>query len=152
MYLIFEDDSLFMQEVISTNAKSKLMVLSSCKSAVGKPTVEAQMGPAYAFSLAGVPNVVATLWDVSDRESAQLFPLFYKELSSGKSSEEALTLAKRAFLKSAPGPALHPYYWASSVYYGNPLTYESSNVKMYLVIAACFVFLLAGLMIRKRRI
>jgi CHAT domain-containing protein len=63
----------------------RLVVLSACSS-IGARAARASglVGIARPFLQAGVPEVVGTLWNVHDRESAALLPKFYREVASGK--------------------------------------------------------------------
>jgi CHAT domain-containing protein len=69
-----------------------------------------------AFLYAGASNVVATIWPVEDRATAQLMGQFYRYLESGSSVSEAMTFAKRASLSSRD--TAHPFYWAGFVLVG----------------------------------
>jgi CHAT domain-containing protein len=68
-----------------------------------------------ALIFAGVPNVVASLWNVNDTKTSDLMLLFYRHLLDGVSYAEALRQAKldcisRGFL---------PLNWAGFVLIGN---------------------------------
>jgi CHAT domain-containing protein len=69
----------------------RLVVLSACSS-IGPKTARASglAGIARPFLEAGVPNVVGTLWNVRDRESAALLPVFYHAVAGGKPPIHAL--------------------------------------------------------------
>ncbi len=69
----------------------RLVVLSACSS-IGARAARASglVGIARPFLQAGVPEVVGTLWNVHDKESAALLPSFYRRVSSGKPPIHAL--------------------------------------------------------------
>jgi Uncharacterized protein conserved in bacteria len=68
------------------------------------------------FLYAGAPSVVASLWAVSDRSTADFMRELYSNIRAGLGKRAALRLAQLA-IKDAYG---HPYYWAPFVLMGNP--------------------------------
>ncbi|MEM9980704.1 MAG: CHAT domain-containing protein, partial [Cyanobacteria bacterium P01_D01_bin.2] len=62
-----------------------------------------------AFLYAGTPNVLATLWPISDEATAELMEQFYGFLQRGETTAKALQLAQQAIKEDYP----HPYYWAA---------------------------------------
>jgi CHAT domain-containing protein len=55
--------------------------------------------------------VVAGLWDVDDRSTADLMGHVYAEIAQGHTPSAALRHAKLAMI-AAGGAAAKPYYWA----------------------------------------
>jgi CHAT domain-containing protein len=103
--------------------RTRLVVLSSCRSGLGdRSRNEAMGGLAQAFLIAGVPTVVASLWDVDDESAARLMERFHaahrgKRLAFG----EALRQSQISFLQSAPARLRHPYFWATFIVTGDGL-------------------------------
>lgn len=65
-----------------------------------------------AFIYAGSPTVVATLWEVDDKSTAELMQLFYRNnLKEGMKKTEALTEAQRQLIK-VKEQYKHPFFWA----------------------------------------
>jgi CHAT domain-containing protein len=61
-------------------------------------------------------SVLSTLWQVSDRSTAELMGHFYKELTNPQVTKaEALHQAQLALFKQYKAP----YYWAPYVLVGN---------------------------------
>jgi hypothetical protein len=75
------------------------------------------VGLTRAFFYAGSRAVMAALWNVNDRFSAQFTERFYREIRSGRSTEEALRQAKLGFV--AHPQFAHPFYWSSLVLSGD---------------------------------
>jgi CHAT domain-containing protein len=102
-----------------TFGRTRLAVLSACKSAAGKlsPT-EGLTGLAQAFLAAGVPSVVATLWDIEDESAAQFFVRFHALLRSGKEPIDALRSVQREFIRSTDRRLSSPASWAAYVHFG----------------------------------
>ncbi len=103
---------------------TRLVVLSSCSSGLGDQTRnEAMGGLAQAFLAAGVPTVVASLWEIDDESTAGLMEKLHathrmKRLAFGQS----LRQAQISYLQSAPVRRRHPYFWATFIVTGNGLT------------------------------
>lgn len=98
-------------------AKADLVVLSGCQTQVGQRSQgDDIIGLNRAFIYAGTPTVVASLWSVPDKETAELMVAFFKHLKNGKGKAEALRAAQREIRVKYP----HPYYWAAFVLTGDP--------------------------------
>jgi len=79
-----------------------LVVLSACQSGLGDilSNVEGQFGLKRAFKIAGVKQLILSLWEVPDVATLKLMTAFYKYHLSGMNAATALHLAKKE-LKSA---------------------------------------------------
>ena len=104
-------------DVFGLQLNARLVVLSACQTALGAgaqedvPAGDDWVGLVQAFHSAGAANVIAGLWPVDDRATAELMGDFYAELSRGRPEAEALALAQRKMLRNK-GTA-HPFYWAA---------------------------------------
>jgi CHAT domain-containing protein len=104
---------LYARDVLSHPLRAELVTLSACQSAGTRAYYgEGLTGLAWAFLSAGACNVVAGLWQVDDRATAELMRRFYGELAPGRSPAESLRKAKLALIAS-PGAYRKPYYWAA---------------------------------------
>jgi CHAT domain-containing protein len=100
-------------EIYNLRLASDLVVLSSCQTALGGEIHgEGLIGLTRGFLYAGAPRVVASLWEVDDRTSAELMKRFYEGmLVRGERPAAALRAAQVAMWKSRGWDA--PYYWAA---------------------------------------
>jgi len=98
---------------------TNLVVLSACQSALGgEQGGEGLIGLTWAFLSAGARSVVASLWQVDDRATADLMVRFYRHLRAGMAKNDALRAAQLELLRGEnreePYPAdSAPYYWAA---------------------------------------
>lgn len=110
-----EDGFLTAREVYELNLQADLVVLSACSTARGKlERGEGVTGLSRAFFYAGARTVVASLWNVRDRSTSELMPLFYRHLNAGLTKEQALRRAKLDFLRSGSPPS----NWAAFILIG----------------------------------
>jgi CHAT domain-containing protein len=104
---------LYARDVASRPLHAELVTVSACRSAGNRAySGEGLVGFAWAFLRAGARRVVAGLWDVDDRSTAELMDRFYERLSKGESPARALRQAKLWFL-SRGGNYAKPYYWGA---------------------------------------
>jgi CHAT domain-containing protein/predicted negative regulator of RcsB-dependent stress response len=112
---------LFARDVMSVPLTAELVTISACRSAGAKTYAgEGPVGFAWAFLRAGARNVIAGLWDVNDRSTAQLMSRLYGEIARGSTPAYALRAAKLALIGGG-GAYAKPYYWAPfQLYAGAP--------------------------------
>ena len=103
---------LYARDVAEQPLSANLVTISACRSA-GERTYagEGLVGFAWAFLRAGAQRVIAGLWDVDDRSTADLMGRVYAGIAQGQSPSAALRSAKLAMIASG-GAASKPYYWA----------------------------------------
>lgn len=113
-----EEDGFFqIQEIYSTRLNADLVVLSACQTAKGKiEKGEGIQGMTRAFFYAGSKSVLASLWNIDDKSTADLMTYFYSFLSRGLTIQEALNKAK---IKMLDSEYRSPYYWAAFVLIGD---------------------------------
>jgi CHAT domain-containing protein/Tfp pilus assembly protein PilF len=111
-----EDGRMEVHEILGLRLNAKLVTLSACDTALGSgyfaevPAGDDLIGLTRAFLFAGTPSVLASLWQVNDRSSAQLMHSFYSQLRNG---DKATALAKAQREMRARGRYRHPYYWGA---------------------------------------
>jgi CHAT domain-containing protein len=116
-----EQDRLYSGNIFGLDIPAELVVLSACETAQGYDLIgEGPMSLSRAFAAAGAKSTVSTLWQVSDRESAQLIGGFYDHLAAGAPKDAALRSAQLAMITGGSQRAAHPYYWAGYVLHGDP--------------------------------
>ena len=114
--LEFIDQSIFLPQLYPINLDANLIVLSACKTNIGKiETGEGNMSLARAFSYTGAKHLISSLWDANDHSTNQLFDSFYQYLSQGSTPEDALHLAKLKYLENCKDVQASPFYWAGFV-------------------------------------
>lgn len=113
------DGFLGVSDLYELELAADLVVLSGCRTALGKEVPgEGLMGLTRGFLYAGVPRVVASLWKVQDRTTAELMTLFYQAMwKQGLHPAAALREAQRTMRKDTRHR--HPYSWAGFVLQGD---------------------------------
>jgi CHAT domain-containing protein len=88
------------------------VTISACRGAGERAySGEGLVGFAWAFLRAGARRVIAGLWDVDDRSTAELMDTLYGRLAEGDGAPRALRQAKLELI-SRGGTTAKPYYWA----------------------------------------
>jgi CHAT domain-containing protein len=100
-------------DIYNLKLDAELVVLSACQTALGKEIRgEGLVGLTRGFMYAGAPRVVASLWRIDDRASADMMSRFYSAmLKDGLRPAAALRAAQVAMLKEKRWQS--PHYWAA---------------------------------------
>jgi CHAT domain-containing protein/Tfp pilus assembly protein PilF len=140
-----EDGVLHTYEIYNLDLKGELAVLSACSTGNGKlQKGEGVISLARAFTYAGIPSVVMTLWDVEDISTGNIIPSFYHLLGNGYDKDVALRLAKLNYIeKTKPEIEIHPAFWSGFVIYGNTRGFRQRMDVTYLIL----LFVLGSLII-----
>lgn len=109
--MLRKEGFLRLDDIYNLDLNADLVVLSACRTALGKEVRgEGLVGLTRGFMYAGAARVLASLWSVEDRATAELMQTFYRHLLAGKRPADAL---REAQLEMARKPQYRsPYYWA----------------------------------------
>jgi CHAT domain-containing protein len=138
--LLFQNnEKLYFNELYSLNFPSELVVLSACNTGVGQlQNGEGLMSISRALNYAGVKSLVHSLWQVPDKETAELMAYFYQNLADGQTKDLALAQAKRQFIDKNPAKN-HPYYWAGFVLNGDSQPIDDGFPKWIFVVIGLII-------------
>jgi tetratricopeptide (TPR) repeat protein len=109
------DGTLFAHEITGMAFnRTRLVVLAACRTRTGRVRRgEGVFSLARPFLAAGVPTVIASLWDVDDRATRELFVVFHRTLSKGLAPADALRTAQLAMLAHGDESYRGAFNWAS---------------------------------------
>ncbi len=106
------------QQIVGLELNADLVVLSGCETGLGKSAgSEGLLSLSRAFLAAGAQQVIASLWQVSDRATAQLMERFYFHLLKENQPPEQALRAAQQWMQTQPDWQ-HPHYWAGFVVQG----------------------------------
>jgi hypothetical protein len=110
-----DQGALTAQEIYSLKLPlTRLVVLAACDTGNEYiPSSEGATSLARAFLAAGVPSVVASLWSVDDRVTAELFDAFYRFLAAGSDPVDALRKAQLEMLHGTGKTARSMRAWGA---------------------------------------
>ena len=92
-------------------SKTELVILSACETALGDVKgSEGVFGLQRAFKMAGAKKMIVSLWQVPDKETAELMTSFYSYWIKGKNITDAFAQAQADMRKK-----YSPFYWAAFV-------------------------------------
>ena len=147
-----QDGFITMQDVYNLHAPVDLVVLSACRTALGKEVRgEGLIGLTRGFMHAGASSVVASLWKVDDEATAELMKYFYANmLQKGMRPAEALRAAQNTLRQNSQWQS--PHFWAGFTLQGEftqpirmPATTAASPRVQNAVGAGLLMILLAGI-------
>ncbi|MEW6731306.1 MAG: CHAT domain-containing protein [Acidobacteriota bacterium] len=115
-----QDGFLRLHEVYNLKLSAELVVLSACQTGLGKEIKgEGLIGLTRGFMYAGAGSVLASLWNIDDRATAELMSnLYYSLLREGMRPAQALRKAQISLCRTKRWHA--PYYWAAFQLQGEP--------------------------------
>ncbi|MGB1037794.1 MAG: CHAT domain-containing protein [Bacteroidia bacterium] len=93
--------------------KTGLVVLSACETGLGDiDGNEGVYGLQRGFRMAGVDNLILSLWSVPDQETAEFMKLFYTKLVESEDVRNAFNATQREMQKKYSS---QPYLWAGFI-------------------------------------
>lgn len=134
--IYFNEDSITVGDIPNSRVKANLVILNGCQTGKGKYVQsEGSLNIARAFCLLGTKSLIATLWSVDDKASADLLKIFYDNIEEGKELDIALQNAKLKFIEQSNTDELaNPFYWSGLLLTGsaNPvLKVTTSKLFLY---------------------
>jgi len=143
-------------DIYSLELSAELTVLSACQTALGKDVKgEGFVGLTHSFISAGSKSVIASLWKVDDRATAELMSRLYDSmLKKGMTPSAALRAAKLEIKRQPQWNA--PYFWAGFVLQGdytNRISVEShSRIRPGVILLSFLVVIPIVLVVFRKRI
>ncbi|WP_082794070.1 CHAT domain-containing protein [Roseivirga seohaensis] len=148
-----DDEQLSVSELYHQNFNTELVVLSACNTGYGRLLPgEGVLSLSQAFTAAGCPATLMSLWMVPDKETKTLMNNFYEGVKTEKSKTEALHLAKTEYLKQANNDRMtHPFYWAGFVLSGNEKAITQPNrFNLWLIVLVALTLVSGTALWRKK--
>lgn len=155
--LIFMSDSmrdpdLYAYEIYNLDLDASLAVLSACETGRGKLQAgEGIFSIGRAFTYAGCPSVVMSLWRTHDKHTSSLIRMFYKNIRQGNSIAASLRSAKQKFLNDADEFSSHPGSWAAIILNGQDRSFEAPRSAAAIWFVAVMGTLLLVILFKTRR-
>ena len=108
-----------LHDIYDLELNAELVTMSACETALGREiSGEGLTGLVQGFMYAGARSVLASLWQVPDRATAELMGSFYRNLlEADQAPAEALRNAQLEL--SSRKRFQHPYYWSAFVLQGD---------------------------------
>lgn len=149
-------DSLFVPEIRNLPLTAQMVVMSACRTGDGElKKGEGVVSLSHAFSYAGIPAVISTLWNSDGASSKKIMPAFYDNLQNKLPKDEALRAAQLSYIEECNGhDESHPFFWAAYIPYGNmlPLDIEPSHSNLWIYMAIIVLsFLIIPILIKNHK-
>ena len=141
-----ENEQLSVSEIYDLSLpNTELVVLSACETATGPLNRgEGLQSLSQAFSYAGSKSLLASFWNVDDKNSLKLMQSYYQYLQSGYSKSLALRNAKLDYIKYAHEDDAYPFYWAGFILIGDDAPLENVRTNQWLYWLLAIILLLVG--------
>ena len=106
-------------EVLNLKLPAELVVLSGCQTSLGKDFKgEGLVGLTKSFMYAGARRVVASLWSLNDKATAELMTRFYRKMLGPENLRPAAALRAAQIEMRRDKRWQSPYFWAAFVLQG----------------------------------
>ncbi|WP_445755950.1 CHAT domain-containing protein [Polaribacter sp.] len=154
-YFLFsknDDNKLYLEELHGMQLKADLAVLSACNTGTSLQNSSGITSLQRAFTLAGVPTTVSSLWEAPDETTKEIMISFYNNFKKGLSKSEALQKAKLSYVKNTKDINLMaPYYWAGFVVFGDdaPIAVSTNTNFVFCIVIVVTLFLVFLLLLKR---
>jgi CHAT domain-containing protein len=109
-----------LNDIYQLRLNADLVTLGACRTGLGKQLRgEGLIGLTRGFIYAGAPRVMVSLWEVPDRETAQLMQSFYRNLLKQKLPVGAALRKAQVEMWERTGSNA-PFFWAAFSLQGDP--------------------------------
>ena len=116
--IALSDGFLRLHEIYNLDLPADLVVLSACQTALGKEVAhEGLVGLTRGFMYAGAERVLASLWKIDDRATAELMRGLYERMLVERMTPAAALRAAQIEMAQSPRWS-EPYHWAAFVLQG----------------------------------
>jgi len=153
---IKEDDyKLYASDLYLHELNADLTILNACETGTGELRKgEGVMSLSRAFTYAGCPSLMMSLWSIDENPSARILEIFLKSVKKGNQKDKALQQAKLDYLDNTSTIYSHPYYWAGLVLTGNTeaMEFKSTLSGLWWALGLFFVFFGGGFAIKSYQI
>ena len=114
-----QDGIVHLYDILGLSLSADLVVLSGCQTGLGREIKgEGLVGLTRAFMHAGAPRVMASLWEVDDRATAELMRRFYRGMLVRNERPAAALRSAQRQMRADPRWT-SPYYWAGFTLVGD---------------------------------
>ena len=114
-----QDGYLYAFELLNLKLPAELVVLSGCQTGLGKDVKgEGLVGLTKSFMYAGARRVVASLWSLNDKATAELMTRFYRRMLGPEKLRPAAALRAAQIDMRRDKRWQSPYFWAAFVLQG----------------------------------
>ncbi len=116
-----QDGFLRASEIYNLNLPAELVVLSGCKTGLGKDVRgEGMVGLTRGFMYAGAARVLVSLWDVDDEATSEMMGRLYRGMLGGRKLTPAAALREAQLSLWREKRWSAPFYWAAFTLQGEP--------------------------------
>jgi len=152
-WIAFNDEKLYLNELYTTKTQASLVVLSTCKSSLGKiNSGEGVFSLARGFFYSGANSVISSLWNVNDKSTEEIIINFYKYIKKGEPKSKALRYAKLDYLNSHSLSELSPFYWSPLILIGDDSSINLSNHNWGYILILSFISIILFFLSKKKKI
>lgn len=114
-----QDGFLRAHEIFNLNLGAELVVLSACRSGLGKEVRgEGLISLTRSFMYAGAPRVTVSLWAIEDKDTAELMVRYYRHMLGPSRLRPAAALRQAQVELWKRARTQHPYFWGAFVLQG----------------------------------